>query len=74
MKDGTILRDLKRIINDRTVSQRHRNAVRRALVIITGLETGESETTDPDQTDYRANFIAMQKREEQQLKLLGDDI
>lgn len=73
MQDESILRDLNRIINDRGVSQTHRNVVRRAIVVITQLESGEP-AIDPDQTDYRANFEALKKREDQHLKLLGDDI
>ena len=69
MIDDTITRDLMRIVNDRAVSQRHRNVVRRAVAILTQIEDG-GETYDPDQTDFKANFDAMNEREEQRLKLL----
>lgn len=44
--DDIIVRDLNRIVNDRGVSQQHRNVARRAVAILLQMEGAES--TDPD--------------------------
>ena len=72
MIDDTIVRDLQRIVNDRQITQRHRNVARRAVTILTDLQNGESY--DPDKTDFRANFDTMKEREETQLRLLDVDL
>ena len=68
MIDDTITRDLMRIVNDRGVSLRHRNVVRRAVDIIAQLEGGEAY--DPDKTDFKANFESMEEREKMHLNML----
>ena len=69
MTDDILIRDLNRIVNDRTVSQAHRNVARRAVVAL----GNDEDSYDPDQTDFKANFDAMEEREKLQLSVLEVD-
>ena len=46
--DGTIIRDLNRIVNDRNVSYQHRNVIRRAVTIFINMEEPEETKTRID--------------------------
>jgi len=72
IKDETILRELSRVVNDRSVSHRNRNVAQRALDVINQLMGDEAP--NPDQTDIEGNYEAMQTREELQLRMLGVDL
>lgn len=72
IKDETIERDLRRIMNDRDVNHRYRDVARRALDVINQLMGDEAP--NPDQTDIEGNYEAMQTREELQLRMLGVDL
>jgi len=43
--DETIIRDLKRVTNDRNVSQQHRNTILRAISILSGEDDDVTEIT-----------------------------
>lgn len=74
IKDETIIRDLRRIMNDRAVCHRHRNIARRAADIINRLMGDEAPDLDADQTNFRENYDAIQAREKMQLDMQGVDL
>ena len=70
MIDETLIRDLNRIVNDRNVSQHHRNVARRAVIALS--QDGTEDAYDPDKTDFKANFAALEAREAQHLRFMED--
>jgi len=67
--DDIIIRDLRRVINDRGVAYNHREAVRRAIARIEG---GESTVVPEEKTP--TDPAAIERRELAYLEMRGIDI
>jgi hypothetical protein len=68
--DDTILRDLNRIVNDRDVSQQHRNVASRAITLFTNIEGFE----EPEVTEPPADAATLREREDEYLKVMGIEL